>query len=69
MYYEINIAKNGRHYFATASRSLTDERAAKAVWADLKKRFPEDEGFELSVSYRVHSGEYVTDKFNQDCEA
>jgi len=69
MYYEINVAKNGRHYFATAERSLTDERSAKALWADIKQRFPESEGFNLSVSYRQHVGEYVTAQFNQETEA
>jgi len=69
MYYEINVAKNGKHYFATAKRSLTNERDAKALWADLKQRFPESEGFVLSVSYRQRVGEYVTEQFNQETAA
>lgn len=53
MYYEINVSRNGRHFFATAERSLTTEDRARTVFAEMKKRFPESEGFQISVSYNV----------------
>lgn len=56
MYYEINISKNGRHYFATAERSLTEEEAATAAYWDLVARFPESEGFKITISRWEHSG-------------
>lgn len=50
MHFEINVAKDGRHYFATAERSITDSDKAAVVVADIIKRFPESEGFTVSVS-------------------
>lgn len=49
--YEINVALNGRHYFATAPRSLTTSKAASNMLIDFVKRFPASEGFNISVSY------------------
>ena len=50
MYYEINISKDGSHYFATAERSITDRRKLKEVYNKLKKSFPNEEGYEILVS-------------------
>lgn len=51
MSYSINVALNGRHYFATTERSLsTSEQTANMV-ADFVKRFPASEGFSISLSY------------------
>lgn len=50
MYFEINVALNGRHYFATAERSLRDEASARQVAEDLRRRFPEHEGFSITLT-------------------
>lgn len=50
MYFEINVALNGRHYFATAERSLRDEASARQVAEDLSRRFPEHEGFSITLT-------------------
>lgn len=50
--YEINVAKDGKHYFATHERSLTGQSEAEAAFKDFQKRFPESEGFSLTISYR-----------------
>lgn len=51
MSYSINVALNGRHYFATTERSLqTSEQAAKML-VDFVKRFPAQDGFKVSISY------------------
>jgi len=50
MYFEINVSKNGRHYFATAQRSLRDPGEAQTAYEDLRARFPEAEGFEVTVT-------------------
>ena len=51
MYYVINVALNGKHFFATAEHSLRDESSAKRAYEDFLKRFPKDEGFEVSVTH------------------
>jgi hypothetical protein len=50
--YEINVAKDGKHYFATNERSLTGSKEAENALKDFKKRFPEEEGFTVTISYR-----------------
>jgi hypothetical protein len=50
--YEINVAKNGKHYFATHERSLTGTAEAESALKDFKNRFPESEGFSVTISYR-----------------
>lgn len=49
MPYEINVAKNGKHYFATAERSLRDRDEAITAAKDFKRRFPESEGFTVDL--------------------
>lgn len=51
MYYEINVAKDGRHFFATHERSLKDQEHTKAVFKKFKEVFPEKEGFTVTVSF------------------
>jgi hypothetical protein len=51
MYYEINIAKNGVHFFATAERSLTSKSIAKLAYEKLKIAFPESEGYKITISH------------------
>ena len=59
MYYEILVVKNGRHYFATAERSLTDFHAFKVVLKEIIKRFPESEGYEISASEYYREGKQL----------
>ena len=51
MYYEINIALNGKHFFATAERSITNKWKLKEVYDVLKEKFPQEEGYDISVTY------------------
>lgn len=51
MYYEINIALNGKHFFATDGRSITDAETFLKVFDILNKKFPEEEGYILFASY------------------
>lgn len=51
MFYEINVAKNGVHFFATSERSITDKMKLEKVLKVFKEKFPESEGFSLSVTY------------------
>ncbi len=57
MYYEINVAVKGKghmglngHLFATAPRSITSEGKLKEVLAVFVEKFPESEGYEISVT-------------------
>lgn len=59
MYYEINISLNGRHFFATAERSITSESELKNVYTALKERFKEEDGFKLSVTKWSKTGQSV----------
>ena len=51
MYYEINIALNGKHFFATHKRSITDFETFLKVFSTLNEKFPEKEGYSLSAEY------------------
>jgi len=47
--YEINVARKGRHFFATAERSLQNYDDADDVYQIIKSRFPEGEGYEVTI--------------------
>ena len=59
MYYEINVSLNGRHFFATAERSVTDRHKLKEVYNTFKEKFPEEEGYKITVTYWKKYGEYI----------
>ena len=59
MFYEINIAKNGVHFFATAERSITTETKLKIIYDALKKAFTEKEGYTLTVQKFATYGKAV----------
>ena len=50
-FYEINVSVDGNHLFATATRSLKTEEKAKKLAKLFKERFPESEGYEVSLTY------------------
>lgn len=50
MYYEINISLNGEHFFATAERSIDHQSKLENVLPVLRKKFPESQGYEISVT-------------------
>lgn len=51
-YFEFNVSYEGRHYFATSPRSFPtcQPDKAKRFYTDLCERFPESEGFNVSVT-------------------
>lgn len=59
MYYEINVSLNGRHYFATAERSLTTEWEFKEMLKVFKQKFPESEGYRISASVNYKTGKIL----------
>ena len=59
MYYEINVALNGKHFFATAERSITNKWKLKEVYNVIKEKFPQDEGYDISVTLYETIGKSV----------
>jgi hypothetical protein len=59
MYYEINVSLNGVHFFATAERSITDQRKLKVVLEKIVSKFPTEEGYLVSVSYNEVTGKIL----------
>jgi hypothetical protein len=56
MYYEVNVAKNGQHFFATAKRSCVTMHEFKPVLTEIVARFPESEGFSVTATYYEEIG-------------
>jgi hypothetical protein len=50
-HYEINVALNGKHFFATAPRSLRDKWQVERVLPVLLERFPAKDGYSVGVTY------------------
>ena len=50
MYYEINVALNGRHFFATNERSIQDAQKLEEVRKVFEEKFPESEGYSLTFA-------------------
>ena len=59
MYYEINVSKDGKHLFATAERSITVNWELEKVYKLFKEKFPENEGYKISVTHWNKVGEFV----------
>lgn len=49
MYYEINVTLNGKHFFATAERSITNRWDLNNKLKIFIDKFPKEEGYEISV--------------------
>jgi hypothetical protein len=56
-HFEINVALNGYHFFATAPRSARYEQDAKKIFDELKARFPEPE-YTFTVTHWKGAGEH-----------
>lgn len=59
MYYEINVSLNGRHLFATAERSITSRIQMEKMYELFLEKFPESEGYKLSVVKYEKIGEII----------
>ena len=63
-YYRINVTKtdtqgNQSHFFATADHSLRSEWQAQECWKLFKEKFPESEGYKMTMAYWTLSGKYI----------
>lgn len=59
MYYELNVSKNGKHFFATNKRSITTKQALKDVYEVFKVKFPTEEGYDILVSCIEIEGKFI----------
>lgn len=59
MYYEILVTKHGHHLFATAERSAQYASKAKMLYNEIKSRFPEDEGYSITITRWEKRGEPI----------
>jgi hypothetical protein len=50
MWYEINVSKDGQHYFATHERSIMTISKAVEIRDRLRKAMPEEEGFKYTIT-------------------
>ena len=51
MNYEINVALNGKHFFATHERSIRTESELRKVLEVFTQKFPKEEGYHISISH------------------
>lgn len=61
MYYEITISINGKHLFATTERSITNSWELAEVYVILKKKFPKEEGYDITVARWCKTGKIITE--------
>lgn len=59
MWYEINVALNGQHLFATHKRSITNKIALEVIYRIFKQKFPEEEGYHISVTQYDTVGKFI----------
>jgi hypothetical protein len=57
--YEINVTLNGTHFFATAERSIQDTATLGKVLAVIQTKFPQSEGFAITVTRWEKRGYFV----------
>lgn len=56
MWFEINVSKDGKHYFATHERSITTIAKAAEILARFKQAMPEEKGFKYTVTRYTTEG-------------
>lgn len=61
MYYRINVAQNGKHYFCTGE-TLTDRTTAWSIYKEFLRFYPADL-YTVTVSLMQVTGTDVTDYF------
>ena len=59
MGYEINVSLNGKHFFATHEHSLTHESDLKKCLDVFVEKFPESEGYKITVSHWQKIGRHI----------
>lgn len=55
MWYEINVSKGGKHYFATRKRSIDTIHQATEIRDRLRQVMTKEEGFEITITQYQHT--------------
>ncbi len=61
MHYEINVSKEGRHFFGTHERSLPTVESLRRVLLAIRTKFPTEEGYQISVSQHENVSRHIID--------
>lgn len=61
MHFDINVSKDGTHFFATSSRSVQDRRKLAQVLPAIREAFTAADGYRVTVSWVTTSGTYIGD--------
>ena len=64
MYYEINVSLNGKHFFATAERSITNPWDLRKKLKVFIQKFPESEGYKISITKWEKIGQELEIDYN-----
>lgn len=59
MYYEVIVTLNGRHFFATAERSITDRATLEKVMDVFRECFTAENGYKISVTKWEKVGQII----------
>ena len=59
MGYEINVSLNGKHFFATHERSITNIWKLQEVLPIFMEKFPEAEGYKITVTEWQKTGKHM----------
>ena len=55
-HYEINVALNGTHFFATDMRSIQNLSTLNEILGVFKEKFPKTEGYSITVTQIICTG-------------
>lgn len=59
MGYEINVSLNGKHFFATHERSITNIWKLQELLPIFMEKFPEAEGYKITVTEWQKTGKHM----------
>lgn len=62
MYYELEVTKNGEHYFSTDKRSITTLSKAEIIFHQLEEKFPKGEGYYIRLTRWENIGSEISPK-------
>ena len=60
MGYDINVSLNGKHFFATHERSITNIWKLQEILPIFMERFPESEGYKITVTAWQKTGKHMS---------
>lgn len=69
MHFEINVVKSGKHFFATAERSLTTFEKAQEVYNDLRELYKGQPNVKIDVTMYQSAGTQMTGTFAKNYAA